>query len=452
MTKITLPKSLLELSDTDRKEILAVLLEASQLPETKELPHTGGDEHNIWETNSDTLLGDAENELYILLADHERDTIEDLMLAMGLPFNRDEFTKSLEPEYLAFEDELIKAQDKSGRNRMSDKIKELAAVTKQKTQQFMKWVNDGKSMTKTQMTNIEKILSRNLPNYTKMAESFMTRAGFIGKIRNKADEENMSTLGAYIDRIPNTVEKAQKEGVVLTLREKQKAEAQGRKVKILPLTPHEAESVKHAALHAGDKLTEISAKHIAGVRQLVIQAKRERWTAQRLAQALFDKFGDHNRDWRRVAITELAFATNDAFLSGCSEGDRVIGMGAVNACPHCKRLIIGKEFIIRSTPPERETYTTDTKEIWLGKSNYGRRVAEYVAAVPLHPNCRCRLHKISRFYNVGKDGKLELKSTAELINEERARRGLAPDKSLTEGGSTEDRLRKLSEEFIRKNS
>jgi hypothetical protein len=127
-------------------------------------------------------------------------------------------------------------------------------------------------------------------------------------------------------------------------------------------------------------------------------------------------------------------------------------MGAVNACPHCKRLIIGKEFIIRSTPPERETYTTDTKEIWLGKSNYGRRVAEYVAAVPLHPNCRCRLHKISRFYNVGKDGKLELKSTAELINEERVRRGLAPDKSLTEGGSTEDRLRKMSEEFIRKNS
>lgn len=445
---LTLPLSLLTMPDNDRKEILAVLLEASKLPETKELPNTGGDEHNIWEHNSDDLLGSAEDELFHDLATPELDNMLALMQGPGLP--HEDFEKALEPEYIRFEDELIKGKD-SGRQKMSDKIKAMAKVSADKIKQFMTWVDDGKSLTRTQLSQIDKLLSRSLPNYNRLAERFMTRAGFIGKIRSKADQENFSTLGALIDRLPTTVREAEKEGVVLTLREKAKAEAQGKKVKILPLTKQEAESVKHASLHAGDKMTEISQKHLMGVRQLVIQAKRERWTAQQLASKLFDRFGEHNRDWRRVAITELAFATNDAFLSSCSEGDILVGMSAVNACKHCQNLISGKKVTVVSRPPERETYTTDMKEVWAGKSNYGRRVAEYVTAIPLHPNCRCRWHKISRFYDVGEDGKLRLKTTAELINEERAKRGLAPDTSLTEGNS-EDRLRKMSEAFIRKHS
>jgi hypothetical protein len=52
---------------------------------------------------------------------------------------------------------------------------------------------------------------------------------------------------------------------------------------------------------------------------------------------------------------------------------------------------------------------------------------------------------------MGEDGKLVLKDTVELINEERAKRGLAPDKSL-EGITGEDRLRKMTEAFLKNNA
>jgi hypothetical protein len=443
MARLTLPKSLLELPEEDRDGIVAVLLEAAHLPKEKTLPgQMAGDEHNIWARNGDELLADAEDELYQSLSIAEGLRIAALLAYLDLPIP--DIEKSFEPEFRAFEDTLIKAKG-SGRTKMSDYLKEFSAKAKQKAKQFVKWTQDGKALTTAHMKHIEEILTTKLPNYAQKAESYAVRAGFIGKIRGESEKQNFETLGAIIDRIPQSITLAEKQDVVLTLREKEKAESEGRKVIIMPLTEREAEAVKHASMHAGDKITEISAKHMAGVRQLVMQAKKERWSAAKLAQALFDKFGDHNRDWRRVAITELAFAANDAYLSGCSEEDTLIGMGAVGACKHCSNIIIGKKFTFRSEPPERNSYTTDMKEVWVGKTNYGNRVAEYVAAIPLHPHCRCRYHRISRFYDIGEDGKLKLKTTAELINEERAKRGLAPDKHITQGS-----LEELTNQFLSK--
>jgi hypothetical protein len=450
MAKVTLPKSLLDLDSKDREEILAVLLQASKLPKTKQLPfRSGSDEHNMWERNVDPLLAEAEDDLYRDLIEAEARNMGELFRALGLPL--DGFEKSLEPEYYEWEDELIKAKD-SGRSRMSDYIKNMASVAKGKAQAFMKWVQDGKAFTKPQLKEVDKILSTNLPNYAKKAEDYMIRAGFIGKIRGEAEKQGFEVAGAIIDRIPQSITLAEKQDVVLTQRQKAKAEAKGRKVTILPLTPREAEGVKHASHHAGDKMTEISEKHMAGVRQLVIQAKRERWSAQQLASKLFDKFGDHNRDWRRVAITELAFATNDAYLAGVEEGETVVGMGAENACKHCKQYVIGKTFEVTHKPPSEDTYHGDMNQVWAGKSNYGRRVAEYRPAIPMHPNCRCRWHRISRFYKMGNGGKLELKSTAELIQEEREKRGMKPDPNLEAGGKpmTQEELAKKAEEVLRK--
>lgn len=429
--KVQLPKSLLELPDKDRDGIITVLLEASHLPKTVTLPRTEGDEHNIWTRNADQLQANAEDELYYELREAGLEMMYNLMTGMGFDelAKQLDLTKSFEPEYFAFEDELIKGKS-SGRTKMSDFINNMSKVTKEKKDRFLKWVNDGKALSRKQLTDLDKLLSARLPNYAKVAEKFITRAGFIGKIRGEAEKQNFEVTGAYVDRFPQTIELGRRENVVLTMREKEKATSEGRKVTILPLTEVEANAIEHASHHAGDKLTEISERHRAGVRQLIMTAKKERWTAQQLASKLFDKFGDQNRDWRRVAITELAFATNDAYLSGIEEGETVVGMGAENACKHCKQNVIGKQFTVRKHPPSEETYTTDMKEVWVGKTNYGRRVSEYRACIPQHPNCRCRYHRISRFYNVGNDGKLKLKSTAELINEERAKRGLPPDPNL----------------------
>jgi hypothetical protein len=419
---LNLPSGLLDLDDKDRNEILNVLFEAEKLPKTKRLP-VKSSESKLWEKNPDPLLSWAEDQLFTDLAEEELNRFTHVMALLGLPLAETDSPFTSEKSFEGFD--LLKATD-SGRNNMSA----LIQAGRKKRESFMKWVNDGKAMTQAQVKKLDEFLRKDIPDYAKKAEEFMVRAGFIGKIHNQAERENFEVLSGYLDRVPQSIEPARKEGVVLTLREKQKEERKGRKVEVLPLTAQETEAVRHASLHAGDKLTEISEKHIAGVRQLVIQAKKERWTAQKLAQELFDRFGDHNRDWRRVAMTELAMATNDAYLSGLEEGERVTGIGSVNACKHCRSLVIGREFIVLKVPPSEESYDNDMKYVWAGKTNMGRPSTAWRACFPIHPNCSCRPHRISRFYNVDKDGTFKRKTTAELIAEERAKRGLAPDPNI----------------------
>lgn len=125
--------------------------------------------------------------------------------------------------------------------------------------------------------------------------------------------------------------------------------------------------------------------------------------------------GDLQRYWGRVAITEVATAINNGFLSMRKIGDFVIGFGYDDACKPCKDLIIGKVYRVSKAPTKSfEDVKPGTKEykdlvefwdnnVWVGKNNYGRSRAEtksdgtprlkheqYAPCLPLHPNDRCR--------------------------------------------------------------
>lgn len=425
--KIKIPKELIALPEEHRREILGVLEQAMKLPKTVTYRTVGSDEHNMWSRSGDTLLGDAEDELYETLLDPWKETFAELFVALDLPVDDVNLEKAFTDEFMEYHG-LLKSKNKG----KSD-ILELIAVNRRKRDTFVKFIQDGRAWTKDQLKKIDGILKSRLPDYAHIAEKFAVRAGYIGKIRNTADRELLETTGALIDRYPETIEAAEREDVVLTLRDKARAEAEGRTVRILPLTKLEANTVRHAESHAADKLTEVGDRHRAAIRQMVIRAKQERWGAQKLAQALFDAFGDQNRDWRRVAITELSTATNNAYLTGCEEGDTVVGMGAANACKHCNQYVIGKSFKVTHkihTDDDYDDYATEMGYVWVGKSNYGRTTAAFIPCVPMHPNCRCRWHKLSRFYKTDNRGNIVLKTTAELIQEERARRGLPPDPNL----------------------
>ena len=412
---IVLPKTLQALSDNHKLQIVYELSKALGVK-----PGATSRERDIWTTNDEGLLGEAENELYEALVGPAAENMAKLIAELGLSKEEVSLQKAFSPEYLAYEDQLVKGLD-NGKHRLSD----LINVSKTKRNAFSKLLQEGSEWTKKKLKQINDIMKQKLPDYAQLAEQFAVRAAFIAKIRSHANTEMLSTVGAFVDRFPATIKAAEHEGLVLTLKEQEKAKAEGRKVKILPLQPQELRAVEHANLRAADKIQEVSDRHRAGVRQLVIQAQNERWSAQRLAQALFDKFGDQNRDWRRVAITELAMASNDAFVAGCKAGDEVWVPPVEGSCDYCKRLIEGKSFTISEDP-----FADPLKYIWTGKSNYGRTVKEWVPCVPLHPNCRHRLHKFSRFYKVDEKGKPVMKTTAELINEERAKRGLPPDPNL----------------------
>lgn len=426
---IKLPKDILNAPMSVRQSVLDTLRTAMALPKERSLITTGAsDEHNMWTRNSDELMADAEDELYEWLVAPATERMADLFAALDLSLDDVKVEKAFSPEFDAFDDQLRKAKG-DGRRSAKRALSDLIAISKQKREAFLKYINDANPLSKKQLNALEKLLRSKLPEYAaKTIEAFQVRAGLLAKIRNESDKQFFSTVGAYVDRFPETIRAAEREHTVLTIPEKRKAETEGRKVTILPLTKQEAQAVEHAAHSAAEKITEVNERHIAGIRQLVVRAKKERWSAQRLAQELYDLYGEQNRDWRRVAITELAMAENDAYLSGVEEGETVVGMSAAGACKYCVQLITSKTFIV-THDPEKMTEQYGYTHVWPGKTNFGRRVSEYWPCIPLHPHCRCRYHRISRFYKMEGD-KLVLKTTAELIQEERARRGLPPDPNL----------------------
>jgi hypothetical protein len=420
-----LPKGLKELPEYQRLKLLESLQKALEV-EAPQSKAPKNDEHNVWSRNDEELLADAEDELYQACWSPEWSNDMELYHALGLTDEKVELRKSFGEDYFGYEDVLLKAKD-NGQHKISDMIE----LSKQKRKDFLKYLQDGNTWSKKKLAEIDRILRQKLPDYATIAEEFMTRAAFIAKIRDKAMAEGLELAGAFVDRFPKTIEAAKHEGVVLTLKEKQAAERAGKKVKILPLQPQEVRTVENATLRAADKITEISDRHRAGVRQLIIQAVNGRWSPQQLAQALFDKYGEENRDWRRVAITELAMATNDAFLAGCAEGDEVWVAPVEGSCKYCKQYLEGKKFIVTFDPKKMgNTFKQEMEYVWVGKTNYNRKVSEYIPCIPLHPNCRHRYHKLSRFYEVGADGRPKLRDVKDLIQEERKRRGLGEDPNL----------------------
>ena len=488
---IKLPPAVLELPEQARKAVLEKLQEALKLPKQIHTISTASDEHNMWARNSNELLAETEDEFYETLAEPYEQVYADLFTALGLPIDSVTMEKAFTNEFDEFDNELEKGKRKKKKQKKKTRIQQIIEDQQKKRDAFLQFLNDGRAWTREQMKQLDALIAKAIPDKVTRENQVtenMVRAGFIGKAGNKLSEENIdhvTTAVQFSSYIPKTVEGATNTGVVLTVKHKEKLDAErqaveqaqpaptegetaeqaqeevskpklGRKpkkqeapepptmpdvditpsiakdvdIKILPLTTQERNAVDIAINHAVDKVTEVDERSRSAIKQVVVRAQRERWTAEQLAQELFDLFGDQNRDWRRVAITELSYAMNDAFLAGCKRGDRIVGIGAGNACKYCKQYVIGKEFTVIEDVPDRLDYKTEMNHVWVGKSNYGRRVGEYMPAIPMHPNCRCRWHKLSMFYTTNTEGQIVRKTTAQLINEERARRGLPPDPNL----------------------
>ena len=109
-----------------------------------------------------------------------------------------------------------------------------------------------------------------------------------------------------------------------------------------------------------------------------------------------------NRDWRRIAETEIGSAQNNGQLLTELERRKpedeyvyMKGISSSGACPWCRNEVDGKIVILLDAPPDSggDTMTVDGQAytcIWPGKSNYGRnRASWWVAAGTQHPHCRC---------------------------------------------------------------
>ena len=174
------------------------------------------------------------------------------------------------------------------------------------------------------------------------------------------------------------------------------------------LTEREAHILRFANRETANLITALTAQTrqqmkavlINGVRRVTLGDQQGTW--QKLHSELLDTFGDLNRDWRRIAITEIGTATNVGYLSTFKPGQKVKREESyTGACPFCAS-IRGK--ILTAVADDKEDKDWDN-EVWPSKNNVGRSASprKRVGGVPIprtpdelwsipagtvHPHCR----------------------------------------------------------------
>lgn len=171
---------------------------------------------------------------------------------------------------------------------------------------------------------------------------------------------------------------------------------------LLPtLEDKEAQILKWNKERAAMFVTEIKEKARLSLRKELTLAAMENLPPKKLQQRLFDQFSVQNRDWRRVVLTETAFAVQNARLGGVDpkDGWDAVWTASPKACPYCKKQD-GKRFrLVDATAPNKDGDT----QVWVGKNNVGRSSSPrkkdgtlrtkdelWWPSLPAHPNCVCQ--------------------------------------------------------------
>ena len=152
-----------------------------------------------------------------------------------------------------------------------------------------------------------------------------------------------------------------------------------------------------AEQHAGELITGLADNSRKRVISEIIQGQRERIGPRELETRLFRTYININRDWRRIAQTEIATNVNTGFvMTELNKGTKYLqGISGASACPFCKEYVDGQVVVIGDSSNSTgfvfdKTLDKEVPYVWPGKSNYGRSRRDWwVSAGAQHPNCRC---------------------------------------------------------------
>jgi len=164
-------------------------------------------------------------------------------------------------------------------------------------------------------------------------------------------------------------------------------------------------------INIGRGITNASPVQRQKVREIILDTE-DPWQVE---QRLIDDFGDLNRDWRKIAVTERAILLSErhlaqfhdpsSFESKRRDKDKnVKWLPHPGSCIYC-RALNGRVFTV--VEPSK-THKDPEKEVWVGKigENFGRRLNPYkrlpsgrlrlrtsdekkAPVMPLHEHCRC---------------------------------------------------------------
>jgi len=180
------------------------------------------------------------------------------------------------------------------------------------------------------------------------------------------------------------------------------------------LTQMEKNSLKYAQEHAGEYVTALGQKVTRNVNTKIVTSSRSanlaraqlknirdtvsdsilnKKTRGQLASDLYHNAEDWNRDWRRVAHTELWNARLQGEVASILEGDTIHGEAkggetqvfrrpAPDACQHCKRLYLESD----GTTP----IVYNLSELINNGDNVGKKTIDWQPTThTTHPNCSC---------------------------------------------------------------
>jgi hypothetical protein len=172
----------------------------------------------------------------------------------------------------------------------------------------------------------------------------------------------------------------------------------------------QAAVMSYASAHAAENVASFTDAARHKIRRAIMEVESERIAerpgtiASALQSRLFDEFGDLNRDWRRIAVTEAGEALDQGVVASSPIGAKLKRVEVYrDACPFCKKI----DGLIMTVAHPADPDKDGTREVWPGKTNIGRAAAprkrvggELIAREPeerwwipagvVHPHCRGR--------------------------------------------------------------
>lgn len=277
----------------------------------------------------------------------------------------------------------------------------------------------GRPLNEVEMKYLEDMVDKHLVEVVGTAEGFAVRAFLVGRVIAEFAQMGLTAEDIEVTLMPLTV----------------KALAR----KLGKLTPQEKMAIEFAKQRAAEHITRMNNAVKAQIRQVIWQGLKERKNPLVVSQELFRQFGEFNRDWRRIAITEANAASGDAYMQQMIKDQKIrgkketklLGQSAVDACPWCKENIHGKVFDLISVD-EAPIHDLDSKlwdtAIWPGKNNVKRYYSKrkWITSpegtktlidrpnselakptISAHPYCRCWFTPYFEGMPIGKDGYVE---------------------------------------------
>lgn len=239
------------------------------------------------------------------------------------------------------------------------------------------------------MMAVELVVQTYLPadELTTEAQWLATKANLMGKVQaNLEKPPTLKQADTLLAALPSSV-----------------AAAEG----MFTFTPAQKATLEYGAARAAENVRAITESVRHQLRQVVMQYAEEQMLGnpgESLQTRLFDTFGQLNRDWRRIAVTEAGECQLQGYVSSLKPGTQVKRVEQYkNACAFCRKIDgVVMEVISPSAP-----YKDGKKHIWPGKNNVGRsasprkRVGDllvpreehelyWVPAGLAHPHCRGR--------------------------------------------------------------